>query len=64
MERYSVSLQSKCRKMQTIITPNMNTFHAVLFYQAFSFVLRRECLSTAYISTDINDSQGFYFLIH
>ena len=31
-ERYGVSLriQSECRKMQTRITPNMETFHAVM----------------------------------
>ena len=33
MDRYSVSLriQSECRKIQTKITPNTNTFHAVIF---------------------------------
>ena len=32
-KRYGESLciQSECRKMQTRITPNMNTFHSVLF---------------------------------
>ena len=32
-ERYRVSLriQSECRKMRTRITPNMDTFHAVIF---------------------------------
>ena len=39
-ERYSVSLriQSKCGKMWTKITPNMDTFYAVIFFPEIKFL--------------------------
>ena len=39
-ERYGVSLhiQSKCGKIQTRITPNTDTFHAVYVYVKYMFI--------------------------